>query len=91
MVPKDRLPEHLRWPANLEQHFVVDSTRIRGELDYRALLSQAESLRRTVEWERAHTPEKIDSAAFDYAAEDAVLIAARPSSPRSTGPRICEV
>ena len=41
--------------------------RIRGELDYRALLSQAESLRRTVEWERAHPPATIDPAAFDYA------------------------
>jgi nucleoside-diphosphate-sugar epimerase len=74
VAPKDRLPEHLRWPANLEQQFVVDSTRIRGELDYREFLSQTESLRRTVEWERAHPPETIDPAAFDYAAEDAVLI-----------------
>jgi nucleoside-diphosphate-sugar epimerase len=73
-LPKDRLPEHLRWPANLEQQFVVDSTRIRSELGFRELLSQAESLRRTVEWERPHPPEKIDPAAFDYAAEGAVLV-----------------
>jgi nucleoside-diphosphate-sugar epimerase len=74
VVPKDRLPEHLRWPANLEQQFVVDSTRMRGELGFRELLSPAESLRRTVEWERARPPEKIDPAAFNYAAEDAALV-----------------
>jgi hypothetical protein len=29
--------------------------------------------RRTVEWERAHPPENVDPASFDYAAEDAAL------------------
>jgi hypothetical protein len=34
-------------------------------------------LRRTVEWERAHPPDKVDPASFDYAAEDAALAGMR--------------
>jgi nucleoside-diphosphate-sugar epimerase len=51
----------------------VDTTRVRAELGYAEAVPQDEALRRTVEWERAHPPEQIDPAAFDYAAEDAVL------------------
>jgi nucleoside-diphosphate-sugar epimerase len=50
-----------------------DTHRIRSELGYAEAVPQDEALRRTVEWERAHPPEKIDPAQFDYAAEDAVL------------------
>ena len=72
-VPRDRLPEHLLPDEDTAQHLVVDTTRIREELGYREHISRKKALRRTVAWQRAHPPEKIDSGQFDYAAEDAVL------------------
>jgi nucleoside-diphosphate-sugar epimerase len=74
-APNDRLPEHLRNDMDVRQQWSVDSSRIRRELDYEEIVPTDESLRRTVEWERAHPPEKIDPAEFDYAAEDAALAA----------------
>jgi nucleoside-diphosphate-sugar epimerase len=72
-MPDDRLPAHLRWDANWEQHWVVDTNRIRQELGYMEPVPLEEALRRSVEWERAHPPEEVDPAAYDYAAEDAAL------------------
>ncbi len=60
-----------RW--NTDQHLVGDSSRIRKELGYTEPVSQVEALKRTVEWERVHPPEKIDPKMFDYAAEDAIV------------------
>jgi nucleoside-diphosphate-sugar epimerase len=71
--PKERLPAHLLSDVNTDQHLVVDTTRIRRELGYREPVSRDEALRRTVAWERAHLPDKIDPKMFDYAAEDALL------------------
>jgi nucleoside-diphosphate-sugar epimerase len=73
VVPKERMPDHLVVNMNTAQPLVVDTTRIRDELGYAEAVSQGEGLRRTVDWERAHFPEKVDLRAFDYAAEDAVL------------------
>jgi nucleoside-diphosphate-sugar epimerase len=73
-VPEDRLPKHLDWGLNTRQHWFVDTSRIRRELGYRETVPRDEALRRTVAWERAHQPEKVDPASFDYAAEDATLI-----------------
>jgi nucleoside-diphosphate-sugar epimerase len=73
-VPEDRLPKHLDWGLNTEQQWFVDTTRIRRELGYRETVLRDEALRQTVVWERAHPPEKVDPASFDYAAEDAALI-----------------
>jgi nucleoside-diphosphate-sugar epimerase len=72
-VPGDRLPEHLDWGLDTEQHWVADTTRIRQELGYREEIPREEALRRTVEWERAHPPRNADPVSFDYAAEDAAL------------------
>ncbi len=74
IVPEDRLPRHLDWELDTEQHWFVDTARIRRELGYEEEASRAEALRRTVAWERAHPPEKVDPASFDYAAEDASLV-----------------
>jgi nucleoside-diphosphate-sugar epimerase len=71
--PEDRLPKHLNWGLDTGQHWVADTTRIRRELGYRETVPRDEALRRTVEWERAHPPEEVDPASFDYAAEDAAL------------------
>jgi nucleoside-diphosphate-sugar epimerase len=73
VVPKQDLPEQLVSEQNTEQHLVVDTTRIRKELGYREHVSREDALRRTVAWQRAHPPEKIDPGRFDYAAEDTVL------------------
>jgi nucleoside-diphosphate-sugar epimerase len=72
-LPKDRLPAHLQEDFNSDQHWDAASTRIRQELGYAEPIPYAEGLRRTVAWELAHPPERVDPAQFDYAAEDAVL------------------
>jgi nucleoside-diphosphate-sugar epimerase len=73
VVPKERMPDHLVVDMNTAQPLVVDTTRIRAELGYAEPVSKGEGLRRTVDWERAHPPEKVDLRAIDYAVEDAVL------------------
>lgn len=72
-VPRERLPSHLVPDDNTDQQLIVDSTRIREELGYREHIRYEEGLRRTIAWERAHPPDQVDPAQFDYAAEDAVL------------------
>jgi nucleoside-diphosphate-sugar epimerase len=71
-VPTERTPAHLVHAANLDQHWVADTSRIRIELGYREPVPRPEAIRRTVEWERAHPPAQWDPGQFDYAAEDAV-------------------
>jgi nucleoside-diphosphate-sugar epimerase len=73
VVPENLLPKHLDWGLDTKQHWVADTIRIRRELGYRETVPRDEALRRTVEWERAHPPEKVDPTSFDYAAEDAAL------------------
>lgn len=72
-APAGRLPEAMRMGGDARQPLVADSSRIRAELGYRELTAPADAYARTVAWERAHPPEQIDPAAFDYAAEDAAL------------------
>lgn len=73
VLPPAQLPPGLRATFDARQEFVIDSSRIRRELGYSEVVEQDEALRRTIEWERAHPPESIDPAQFDYAAEDAAL------------------
>jgi nucleoside-diphosphate-sugar epimerase len=73
VVPDELLPTHLGLDLNAEQDLLTDTSRIRRELGYREEVPREEALRRTVEWERANPPEKMDPEAFDYAAEDAAL------------------
>jgi nucleoside-diphosphate-sugar epimerase len=72
-LPAERVPEPLRWSVNAAQDVVADSGRIRRELGYSERIDMAEAFRRTIAWERANPPEKIDPEQFDYAAEDQVL------------------
>ncbi len=72
-VPAERAPAHLVSPANLDQHWAADTSRIRNELGYREPVPRPEAIRRTIEWERAHPPERWDPAQFDYEAEDALI------------------
>lgn len=75
VVPKATLPTHLKWwgEANTDQHWVVDTTRLRTELGYQEPVPQAEALQHTAAWECANPPETLEPQMFDYAAEDAVL------------------
>ena len=56
VLPHDRTPKHLLWPANTAQHVVASSERIRKELGYHELFPREEAIRRTIEWERANPP-----------------------------------
>jgi nucleoside-diphosphate-sugar epimerase len=73
-LPGVDLPPHLRdEDLNFAQDLVVDTARIRDELDYREPVEPDEAIRRTVEWELANMPEELAPHRFDYAAEDAAL------------------
>src|SRR5262249_49234051 len=73
VVPRERLPEHLRGRGNLRQHWAVDSSRIRCELGYAERVTRTEALARTIAWERVRPPAAINPAEYDYTAEDAAL------------------
>ncbi len=73
VLPRERMPKHMVIPANFAQHWTASSQRIRAELGYSEPVALEESLRRTIEWERAHPPAQVDPAQVDYAAEDAAL------------------
>ncbi|HUA86794.1 MAG TPA: NAD-dependent epimerase/dehydratase family protein [Bryobacteraceae bacterium] len=77
VLPRERAPRHLVFPGNAAQHWEVDSSRIRRELDYSEPVPIEEGIRRTIEWERANPPGAAASLhpPFDYAAEDAALSA----------------
>jgi len=68
-LPADRIPPHLHMPGNLDQHWIVDSSRIRAELGYAEPVPRDRALACTIDWERTHPP-AFDPRAFDYRAED---------------------
>ena len=70
VLPMADAPPHLHLPVRLEQHWIVDSSRIRSELGYEEPIPLPEALARTIHWERKNPP-PVNPAAFDYAAEDA--------------------
>ena len=76
VVPRDELPAHLRLPGNTDQHWAVDSTRLRTELGYAEPVSLESAIAQTVAWERANPP-TVPLAVIDYAAEDAAIAATR--------------
>jgi nucleoside-diphosphate-sugar epimerase len=71
-VPTDLLPPHRVSHYNTDQDWVVDTTRIRQELEYAEEISRDEALRRTIVWEREHPPETIDPTRFNYKEDDAI-------------------
>lgn len=72
-LPREAMPKHLLTPHNFEQPLFMDSSRIRAELGYSEAVPVSEALRRTIEWEKANPPERIDPAQYDYQAEDEAL------------------
>ncbi len=71
VLPGAALPAFLRTDMDTRQDLVADTGRIRRELGYRETLDPTQALARTVEWERANPPARVDPAQFDYPAEDA--------------------
>ncbi len=70
IAPLGKLPESLIGGINAEQHIDVGTTRLRQELGYHESISLDEAIRRTVTWERANPPAKVDPEEFNYELED---------------------
>ena len=86
-LPAEKLPPHLRSEADYTQDWVLDSARIRAELDYAEITPPDDAMHRTVAYQRETWPETFDPAAFDYAAEDAALLSWRKETPIGNGDR----
>ena len=71
------MPDTWKFEANLDQHWITDSTRIRTELGYTEVVDRYEALRRTIAWSRKHPPETVaeigHAKLLDYQDEDAIL------------------
>jgi len=72
-VPKEALPTTLQAPFDVRHHLVCSTDRIRSEFGFEAPVGREEAFRRTVAWERDHSPDPVPEGMFDYAAEDAVI------------------
>lgn len=65
-----------RSQLNFEQDWLIDSTRIREELNYCEPVDRDEAFRQTIAWERSNPPEiysLISSGLLDDETENAVL------------------
>ena len=77
IVPRHQMPDTWELEANLNQHWITDSTRIRTELGYTEIVSRRDALKRTIVWSREHPPEDIsldDSKLLNYEDEDKILV-----------------
>ena len=72
-LPRDSMPDHLKNSFDMDQHWVVGTTRIRTELGYSETVPLGEGLLRTVGWERLNPPDEVNLQMFDYIAEDEAL------------------
>jgi hypothetical protein len=76
-VTQTQLPQDWKLPFNTQQDWLVDSTRIRQELEYKEIVPLNEALQRTINWQRANIPEQPQQFAapwlLDYAIEDQIL------------------
>jgi nucleoside-diphosphate-sugar epimerase len=72
-LPPDQLPLHLKEPSlDWKQDLVINTNRIRDELNYRELYSNKNSMRISIDWLRTHKPTQVDSS-FNYIEEDNVI------------------
>jgi len=79
--PREQLPKQLVVRLNFEQQMDSDTSRFAKQVAGVGLIDFDESLRRTVEWERAHPPGETDPAAFNYELEDSFVAELRGSKP----------
>ena len=77
IIPTTQMPASWEFKANLNQHWITDSSRLRTELGYTEIVDRDEALRKTISWERKHPPEEFSavekSKLLDYTTEDTVL------------------
>ncbi|SFM40424.1 Nucleoside-diphosphate-sugar epimerase [Paenibacillus sp. 1_12] len=67
------LPDQIGFNLlNTKQHLIMDSSRIRTDLDFKEIVPFWEGLKKTIAWERKNKPEKIDLKRFDYEMEDEI-------------------
>jgi len=72
-LPYDQLPSHLKEPSLAwEQDLIIDTHRIRDELNYKELYSPEDAIKISIDWLRSNQPPQIDNS-FDYDAEDSAL------------------
>jgi nucleoside-diphosphate-sugar epimerase len=70
-VPKSLMPSTVKLPYNAEQHWVVDSSRIRTELGFVEPIDYETGISRTIAWERANPPtELVPGAAIGLLDDD---------------------
>lgn len=80
VLPREQVPQHLKFPARVDQSLSASSRRIREELCFSEPVSLDESIRRTIAWERAHVPKAPMNFPFDYPAEDDAVASIRASA-----------
>ena len=76
IVPKNQMPKTWNFRANLDQHWLTDSTSIRTELGYTEIVNRHEALRQTIAWSRKNPPLSVSqshSQLLDYRDEDKIL------------------
>lgn len=77
-IPINQLPKELIYSSlNLEQDWVVDTSRIRQELNYSEPISFNKAIRRTIEWELDNPPNELhpkDFPRFYYDIENSFLL-----------------
>lgn len=65
-----QLPDHLKFPYDISHSLLVDTTKIRQELEFREMVSKEESIWRTADWELANEPGPVEALQEEYKAED---------------------
>lgn len=76
-LPKDSFPAEWESGLNFAQHWVVDSSRIRQELDYEEIIPIDEALEKTIAWQLSNPPSERSfwevPYLLDYATEDKLV------------------
>ncbi|NJK48935.1 NAD-dependent epimerase/dehydratase family protein [Candidatus Gracilibacteria bacterium] len=74
---KDSFPAEWESGLNFKQHWVVDSSRIRQELNYEEIIPVDEALEKTIAWQLSNHPNERSfwevPYLLDYATEDKIL------------------
>lgn len=72
------LPVHIAGDGNYEQDWVIDTTLIRKELDYKEIVPISEAIKKTVIWNKKNQPlephKDFNPSKVDYEHEDKVFI-----------------
>jgi nucleoside-diphosphate-sugar epimerase len=64
LLPRERTPPHLLVPGNFKQHGDASSRAIREQLGFKEPVTLEEAIRRTIAWESANPPAKVQSEQF---------------------------